>query len=171
MFSAALDLGRVAAGAGRNRPRPGVGDCFEGAALVPHVALDRLDEVRDEVVAPLELDVDLRPGLLRPVPERDQPVVGEDEPDQYEDDDANDDPGAHQEVILRPGAFGLRVGAPCPTGLLQHFLVLVLAHLLAPLLDYRAQSNSQTRVILKRGVPTSSGLGNHTGRRQAPVLS
>src|SRR5450759_5282508 len=55
--------------------------------------------------------------------------------------------------ISQPSYACLRVGTSSPTGLLKHFLVLVLAHLLAPLLDYRAQSNSQTRVILKKGGP------------------
>ena len=34
---------------------------LEGAALVRCVALDRLDEVRDQVAAPLELHLDLGP--------------------------------------------------------------------------------------------------------------
>src|ERR1700681_3325007 len=51
----------------------------------------------------------------------------------------------------------LRVGAPCPACLLKHLLVLVLAHLLAPLLDYRAQSNSQTQFIYKVGTPAQRG--------------
>src|SRR5207247_11230717 len=40
-------------------------------------------------------------------------------------------------------AYLLGVRATLPAGLLKHLLVLVFAHLLAPLLDYRAQSNSQ----------------------------
>jgi hypothetical protein len=107
---------------------------------VAHIPLHGVDQVRDQVVAALQLDVDLRPGFLGPIPRRDQAVVREDQPHDDQDNDGNDDPGAHQEVILR-------VGAPRPSGLLKHFLVLVLAHLLAPLLDYRAQSNSQTRLI------------------------
>ena len=41
-----------------------------------------------------------RSHLERPVPERDQPVVGEDEPDEDQYDDPNDDPPAHQLAIL-----------------------------------------------------------------------
>jgi len=56
------------------------------------VALDRLHQVRDQVVAPLELDVDLRPGVVDPVPQPDQAVVAEDEDEDEEDDDhAHDD--------------------------------------------------------------------------------
>ena len=95
------DLGGVAGGAGRDCGCPRVGDRFEGAALVPDVALDRLDQVRDQVVAALELDVDLRPGFLGAISERDEAVVGEDEPKDDEDDDSKDDPPAHQEAILR----------------------------------------------------------------------
>ena len=72
---------------GRSRPGParpapcaliarcGPGDRFERAPLVRGVALDRLDQVGDEVVAALELHVDLRPGVVDLVPEPDQAVV------------------------------------------------------------------------------------------------
>src|SRR2546425_3376947 len=42
--------------------------------------------------------------------------------------------------------IGLRVRTTLPTRLLEHLLVLVLAHLLAPLLDYRTQQNSRACV-------------------------
>ena len=55
------------------------------------VALDRLDEVRHEVGTPLELDVDVRPGLVRPLAQPDELVVPgddqEDEPGDYEEKD------------------------------------------------------------------------------------
>jgi hypothetical protein len=38
---------------------------FQGVFLVAGVPLDGFDQVWNEVVAPLELDVDLRPGVLR----------------------------------------------------------------------------------------------------------
>jgi len=44
------------------------------------IPLDRLDEVADQVVAPLEFDVDLAPGLLDEVALLDQPVVDPDRP-------------------------------------------------------------------------------------------
>src|SRR5712664_352412 len=151
-------LGRVAGGARRHGIGTGVGHGLEGAALVAHVALRGVDQVGDEVVASLELDVDLRPCFLGPVPGRDQPVVGEHEPKNDQDDDRDNYPGAHQEVILR-------VGAPSPSCLLEHLLVLVLAHLLAPLLDYRAQSASKARVSSRRG----SKAANHTVSRPQDV--
>ena len=59
--------------------------------LVRGVALDRLDEVRDQVVAAAELDVDLGPRVLRAVPQPDEPVVDEDEEEEQRRDDHDDD--------------------------------------------------------------------------------
>jgi hypothetical protein len=42
----------------------GLGDGLEGLALVAGVALDRVHQVGDEVVAALQLGVDLGPGLV-----------------------------------------------------------------------------------------------------------
>jgi hypothetical protein len=53
------DLRRVARGARGDRVGPGVGDRFERAALMADVTLHRVDQVGDEVVAALQLDVDL----------------------------------------------------------------------------------------------------------------
>jgi hypothetical protein len=41
----------------------------------------------------------------------------------------------------------LGVRAALPTRLLEHLLVLVLAHLLAPLLDYGTQANSNAGML------------------------
>ena len=51
------------------------------------VALDRLDQVRDEVIPPLELDIDLRPAILTSVPQDDQAVVDADRRDDHDTDD------------------------------------------------------------------------------------
>src|ERR1700674_244369 len=58
--------------------------------------------------------------------------------------------------IRQPCYACLGVGAPSPSGLLKHLLVLVLAHRLAPLLDYRAQSNSLGFPANSRSHPASS---------------
>src|SRR5664280_3119386 len=50
-------------------------DSFQRPALVPHVPLDGLDEVGDQVVPPLELHVDLAPRILHLVAGADQAVV------------------------------------------------------------------------------------------------
>ena len=59
---------------GRARPRHGL----ERLALVGGVALDGLDEVRDQVVAAPELHVDLRPRVLGPVAQPHELVVERD---------------------------------------------------------------------------------------------
>ena len=67
-------------------------DLLEDAALVSGVAAHRLDEVRDEVATPLELDVDVRPARVGFVTEPDEPVVADDGEDDEERDDAEQDP-------------------------------------------------------------------------------
>jgi hypothetical protein len=70
-----LALGLLRRGlAGRHGTSSGLDDILERAALVGCVALDRLDEVADEVVPAGELDVDLAPAsctrlrsLMRPL--------------------------------------------------------------------------------------------------------
>src|SRR5438034_295483 len=73
----------------RGAARAGHG--IERGPLVGGVALHRLDEVRHEVGAPLELDVDVRPRLVGPHAQADELVVaGNDqhhEPGDYEDED------------------------------------------------------------------------------------
>ena len=59
------------------------------------VALDRLDEVRDQVMAALQLDVDLAPRLLHQVAELDQAVVDADRPQDEQHDDTDDDELEH----------------------------------------------------------------------------
>ena len=56
-------------------------------ALVPGVALHGLHEIGDEVVPPLELDVDAGPALLHELREAGEAVVGGDEPDERQADD------------------------------------------------------------------------------------
>ena len=74
---------------------------FEGAALVGGISLDRLDQVRDQVVAQLELHVDVGEGLADPLPHGDELVVDHDDP-QHEDDDhsENDPAGRGHEGLL-----------------------------------------------------------------------
>src|SRR4029450_5200245 len=70
---------------------------------------DRLDQVGDEVVAPLQLHVDLRPGVLDPVALGDQAVV---EAQPGEDDDADeehgDDQPDHDGAMIRRTHLGTR---------------------------------------------------------------
>ena len=74
---------------------PGLHHALEGALLVRGVALDRLDEVRDQVVATLELNVDLAPCLLHEVAQLDEAVVHADRPEGEQHDDGDDDELEH----------------------------------------------------------------------------
>ncbi len=65
---------------------------FEHRPLVGRVAAHGLDEVRDEVGAALELDVDVRPARVRLVAEPDEPVVADGREDDEKRDDAEQDP-------------------------------------------------------------------------------
>jgi len=67
------------------------GDGLEDRALVRGVALHRRDEVRDEVVAAAQLDVDLPPRLLDEVALPDEAVVARHDAQCEERDDAEDD--------------------------------------------------------------------------------
>src|SRR5262249_43473272 len=76
--------------------------------LVGRVALDCLDEIGDEVVATLQLNVDLGPGVFRLDLLAHEAVVsgdgGEDQHDRH-DDESDDQPGFHGQPFLdqRPG--------------------------------------------------------------------
>src|SRR5665811_1999636 len=50
-------------------------DSLQCAALVRSVALYGFDQIRNEIVALLELDVDVGEGLIDALPKRDKPVV------------------------------------------------------------------------------------------------
>jgi hypothetical protein len=61
---------------------------------VLQVALGRLDQVGDQVVAALELHVDLRERVLEAVAQRYQPVVDPDHPGDERHDDRQENPAA-----------------------------------------------------------------------------
>ena len=83
----------------------GQAGALEHALFVGGVALDRLDEVGDEVEAALQLDVDLSPGVFRPVARFDEIVVGEEEPPHQGDDDdeKTDEEPFHGTHHTKPG--------------------------------------------------------------------
>ena len=68
----------------------GFGDGLERAAFVGHVALDGFDEVGNQVVAALELHVDLRPGVVDEVAQVDETVVDGDEPEDEGDENTKE---------------------------------------------------------------------------------
>ena len=71
---------------------PGAGDLVEGLALVSRVAANSLDQVRDQIGAPLQLHVDVGPARVDLLAQSDESVVAVDENDEQEDDDADEDP-------------------------------------------------------------------------------
>jgi hypothetical protein len=50
-----------------------------------HIALGGLDQVRDEIITPLQLDIDLGEGILKTIAEDNESVIDTDDPqdDQY----------------------------------------------------------------------------------------
>ena len=60
---------------------------LERGALVLHVALGGLNEIRDEVVAALELDVDLGEGVFEAVAKGDKAVVDAGDPEAGDEED------------------------------------------------------------------------------------
>jgi len=70
----------------------GLDDRLEGLTLMPQVALGRFHQVGDQVVAALELHVDLGEGVLEPVAQGHQTVVDGDRgtDDQYDQDNEYD---------------------------------------------------------------------------------
>ena len=68
---------------------------FESLLLVAGVALDRLDQIRDQVVATLGLHLDLATGIVNPVAFRNKAVVDGKRPQDEQDDDPEDDPPSH----------------------------------------------------------------------------
>src|SRR5258706_6065463 len=161
------DLGRVARGARRHSGGPGVGDRLEGAALVAHVALHRVDQVGDQVVAALELDVDLRPGFLRPVAGADQAVVREGQPQPDDDDDRDNDPNPAQSALILAGnrEFGRYAWARrCHRVFLSIFLCLCLRIFLRRFLITEPKNYSQPCLISRGGSGRESYRNRLHGR-------
>ena len=89
-FSACGLRGRTL-GAGGDGRGAGVRDVGQDLLLEPHVALDGVHEVGDQVVASLELDLDLGERLVDPEASLDQPVVEPDHEEHRDHDDRDDD--------------------------------------------------------------------------------
>jgi hypothetical protein len=97
-------------------------DLVEDGSLVCRIALDRLNEIRNQVVAPLQLDVDVRPARVDLVAQPDEAVEEVDGDDEQEHDDADHDVGkdhvrslARTLVVAAPPIRSGRAGALPPT--------------------------------------------------------
>ena len=66
---------------GANGIRTELDDGLQRAALVAHIAFDRLDQVGNEIMPALELHVDLGPGVVHLVAQVNETVVDRHEPE------------------------------------------------------------------------------------------
>ena len=87
----AFGLGLVAHTLCVLREVTGLGDVFEGIALVGHVALGGFDEVGDEVVAALEDYIDLGPGFFNAIAQAHEAVIRPHDPQADDDGDSEND--------------------------------------------------------------------------------
>src|SRR6266403_1840647 len=76
----------------RHRTVAGFYHLIERAALVRGVALHGLDQIGDQVVALLELHVDVGKGLADTLTERNQPVIRAERKENENNEDADNDP-------------------------------------------------------------------------------
>src|SRR5262249_2114872 len=88
-------LGFVAGTGGGHGAVACVDDGLESAFLVSGVAFDGLDEVGNEIVAALELHVDVGPGVVALHFEAGPAVVDSDSDKNEQDDSAENDPADH----------------------------------------------------------------------------
>ncbi len=83
---------------------PGVDDGFESRPLVMEIALHGLEKVRNEVVTPFELDVDLGEGVVHSLTHRHQLVVDPDsERGEHGGENEDDDECPHGGIPFRCG--------------------------------------------------------------------
>ena len=90
------------------------------------VTLDRLDEVGDQVVPPLQLHVDLRPCVFDPVAEPDQAVVERDRDEHEHDHDRR-----NIEAVTNARAAAQSATGPAEQGAAEGLLSAALGRLIA----------------------------------------
>ena len=83
----------------------GVDDGFEGAFFVAGVALHSFDEIGDQVVAALELDVDVGPGVVALDLEANEAVVHADAEEHQQDEDDENDNARHKQTSRGPESY------------------------------------------------------------------
>src|SRR6266446_6902432 len=66
------------------------------SSLMLKIAFGSLDQIRDEVVAPFELNINLRVGVLVAIAQCDQRIVSADNEHKHEDPDQNDSANEQQ---------------------------------------------------------------------------
>src|SRR5208337_3307570 len=78
-----------------------VSDGFKSALFVGGVTLHGFDEIGDEIVAALELHIDVRPGIVATYLQPDQAVVHRDAEDQQENEDSQNNETRHGSTSFR----------------------------------------------------------------------
>jgi len=78
-----------------------VDDGFESALFVGGITLHGFDEIGDEIVAALELHIDVRPGVVASDLQPDQAVVHRDGEDHQENEDSQNDETRHGSTSFR----------------------------------------------------------------------
>src|SRR6185312_5575320 len=91
LLEIALGLGGLGRSLGTQGSSAGVRDVLEDALLVRGIALDVIDQIRDQVEPTLELHRDIAPGLVRLLIESDQAVEHASQEDDEQYDNHNDD--------------------------------------------------------------------------------
>lgn len=75
--------------------RTGLGHTLEGLRLVGGIALDRIDQIGDQVRTTLVLRLNVRPRRINGLLLRNEPVVRAEDEDRDDDDDGDPDPFFH----------------------------------------------------------------------------
>src|SRR5690606_37495259 len=101
---------RIACALGAHRRIARLDDGFKRARFVCSVTLHGLDQVRDQIVALLQLDVDVGESLVAVLTKRDEAVVNADQQHRQNGDDDEDDNQSHgdpfpDERITLSGTF------------------------------------------------------------------
>src|SRR3954468_5359603 len=86
----------------------------ERAPLVLHVTLHRFDQVWNEVIAPLQLHIDLRERILEPVAQLDQAVIDGDQPEDDGEDDRQYHDCCNTHIFIPPALTIAQAGALAP---------------------------------------------------------
>ena len=107
--------GLVGGASGGHGAIAGVDNSFESAFFMAGVAFDGFDEIGNQVVAALELNINVGPGVVALDFQADQAVVHADaEKHQQDKDDQQDDsnhrPTSRQDYVLREAILSLYVG-------------------------------------------------------------
>ena len=64
-------------------------DGCERAALVCNISFNAFDQIGNQITAAAKLNINLRPGIVRPVPQGDEPIVNPGDAEKHRTSDEN----------------------------------------------------------------------------------